>query len=934
MEGRLKAIRAGNRSAVTKLFGRFLDLKENTASEVTEEIEIIRKSLTQKRQTLQELNERILDALSEEDIEEEITNTDEYMYELDCKIKKTETFTEKVSCKTLNASAECFVPTLEIHDSNVNTSAAINSSETACENILNNFPASDLNEQSNQAQLRDAAAQTIAGFTLTNANYETAIDLLKERFGQPQKIINGHMRALMELQAPRNDAISLRNYGDCLESHVRSLECLGQKQEMYGALLIPVIMNKLPAEIRKNIAREYDGDNISLLNLRKAISKEVKILESGQIENSDGFHATAMFLTGASKKQRHVHYGQNQKTKESTPYIETTEIKSRPCIYCCTENHFPGDCKKVTEVSARFDILKRKKLCFNCLGNHRAADCKSRNRCKKCQKKHHTSICDMKQTKDKDEPTRSTSVNIVETSKKAETTVLNVEHRPTNVLLKTAIAPVSHENQTTDANILFDEGSQRSFITEKLANELEITRRRSEAIKLSTFGENGSVQYLDSATINLITDSGELIAINVLIVPSIASPLSSYHSSEVKRLPYLQGLKLAHPVSIDSEFVISFLIGADFYWRIVENQVIRGSGPTAVKSKIGFLLSGPTSQSSYTNSARDHIYNVIAMHTSVEQALERFWELENIGITDTPDKNDSNDKVKMYQDKCIEFRDDKYYAKLPWKDDHSELPSNYGIALKRTQSTINRLSSNPELLKKYSAIIEEQERKGFIEKVPEDTKTSSVVHYIPHHYVKKDSSTTPIRIVYDCSCRESRDKPSLNDCLDSTPPILNDLTSILTRFRLHEFAVTTDIEKAFLHVGLHENDRDATRFLWLKDPNDVNSSLVPYRFKAVLFGATCSPFILDAFLFFPQQFGEGKRKITEKEYQGHGRDNKQNANLRTRNMELEKSNTELCHKHPGTETLIQNLADKVSEQKRIECQKQKPKKESVNGPLN
>ncbi|XP_061184416.1 uncharacterized protein LOC133192421 [Saccostrea echinata] len=759
MEERLKAIRAGNRSAVTKLFGRFLDLKENSASEeITDEINIIRKSLALKRQTLQEVNGRILDILSEEDIETEIANTDEYMYELYHKIRQTEKFTEKVPCKTLNANAECFIPTTDIQANNVNTSATINSSETACENILNNVPASDLNAQT---------AQTIAGFALTNANYETAIDLLKERFGQPQKIINAHMRALIELPAPRNDAISLRNFGDFLESHLK---------------------------LEKNIAREYDGDNISLQNLRKAISKEVKILESGQIENSDGFHATAMFLTGASKIQRNVHYSRNQKTRELTPHVETTEMKSRPCIYCCTENHFPGDCKKVTDVSARFDILKRKKLCFNCLGNHRASDCKSRNRCKKCQKKHHTSICDMKLTRDRDEPTKSTSVNIVETSKKSETTVLNVEHRPTNVLLKTAIAPVSHENQTTDANILFDEGSQRSFITEKLANELEITQRKSEAIKLATFGKNGSVQYLDSATIDLITDSGELIAINVLIVPSIASPLTSYHSSEVKRLPYLQGLKLAHPVSADSEFVISFLIGADHYWRIVENQVIRGPGPTAVKSKTGFLLSGPTSQSSCINNVSDHIYNVIAMHTSIEQALERFWELENIGITDTPDKNESSDKVKMYQYKCIEFRDDKYYAKLPWKHDHSELPSNYGIALKRTQN----------------------------------------------------SSTTPIRIVYDCSCRESRDKPSLNDCLDSTPPILNDLTSILTRFRLHEFAVTTDIEKAFLHVGLHENDRDATRFLWLKDPNDLNSSLVPYRFRAVLFGATCSPFILNA----------------------------------------------------------------------------------------
>ena len=90
--------------------------------------------------------------------------------------------------------------------------------------------------------------------------------------------------------------------------------------------------------------------------------------------------------------------------------------------------------------------------------------------------------------------------------------------------------------------------------------------------------------------------------------------------------------------------------------------------------------------------------------------------------------------------------------------------------------------------------------------------------------------------------------PSLNDCLESTPPQLNDLTSILTRFRLHRFAVCTDIEKAFLHVQLDERDRDVTRFLWLSDMNDPDSKLTTYRFKSVLFGATCSPFILHATL--------------------------------------------------------------------------------------
>ncbi|VDH93045.1 Hypothetical predicted protein [Mytilus galloprovincialis] len=145
-------------------------------------------------------------------------------------------------------------------------------------------------------------------------------------------------------------------------------------------------------------------------------------------------------------------------------------------------------------------------------------------------------------------------------------------------------------------------------------------------------------------------------------------------------------------------------------------------------------------------------------------------------------------------------------------------------------------------------IIKDQKRRGFIERRTENGNQSNRIHYIPHHAVKKDSSTTPIRIVYDCSCHESPHKASLNDCLMSVPPMLNDLTGILARFRLHKHAVTTDIEKAFLNVELDKEDRDVTRFFWLSDPSDPDSPLITYRFRVVLFGTTCSPYILNATL--------------------------------------------------------------------------------------
>ncbi|XP_064089191.1 uncharacterized protein LOC135203390 [Macrobrachium nipponense] len=140
-------------------------------------------------------------------------------------------------------------------------------------------------------------------------------------------------------------------------------------------------------------------------------------------------------------------------------------------------------------------------------------------------------------------------------------------------------------------------------------------------------------------------------------------------------------------------------------------------------------------------------------------------------------------------------------------------------------------------------IIKEQLSLGFIETVPEEDQNRTNVHYLPHLPVIKDSTTTPIRIVFDASARMDKQAPSLNDCLYSGPSLTSHLTDLLLKFRLDPFAVSADISKAFLRVGLQPRDRDYTRFIWLKDLNN-EKDLQAYRFRSVLFGATCSPFLL------------------------------------------------------------------------------------------
>jgi hypothetical protein len=65
---------------------------------------------------------------------------------------------------------------------------------------------------------------------------------------------------------------------------------------------------------------------------------------------------------------------------------------------------------------------------------------------------------------------------------------------------------------------------------------------------------------------------------------------------------------------------------------------------------------------------------------------------------------------------------------------------------------------------------------------------------------------------------------------------------ILIRARMSPHLVLADIQKAFLQVGLNEEDRDAFRFLF----NINNHEQQHFTFARIPFGAEASPFILGA----------------------------------------------------------------------------------------
>ena len=139
-------------------------------------------------------------------------------------------------------------------------------------------------------------------------------------------------------------------------------------------------------------------------------------------------------------------------------------------------------------------------------------------------------------------------------------------------------------------------------------------------------------------------------------------------------VPYLKSLPLAHPVTGHENFDISILIGADYCWQFIEDHTVRGNGPTAVKSKLGYLLSGPLQlpQPMTTSSLHVAIFHSTSHPTHDHPG---FWQSES-----STDEHMQNSFLQQYMNTHITVRPDGVYSLcFPWKENHPPLPSNFSM---------------------------------------------------------------------------------------------------------------------------------------------------------------------------------------------------------------------------------------------------------------
>ena len=96
--------------------------------------------------------------------------------------------------------------------------------------------------------LEEPARGVITGFALTDADYDSAVDLITKRFARPSVIRHAHINEMANLSPVFNEKSvgRLRHFHDQIEAHYRGLEALGGDRQSYSSIVVPLLMAKLP----------------------------------------------------------------------------------------------------------------------------------------------------------------------------------------------------------------------------------------------------------------------------------------------------------------------------------------------------------------------------------------------------------------------------------------------------------------------------------------------------------------------------------------------------------------------------------------------------------------------------------------------------------------------------------------------------------------
>ena len=407
--------------------------------------------------------------------------------------------------------------------------------------------------------------------------------------------------------------------------------------------------------------------------------------------------------------------------------------------------------------------------------------------------------------------------------------------------LQVARVRVSSSSSEREINVLLDDGSTDSYVSERVVSELKALRCEVPRRLVTTLGGRISFQLCQKTLLGVKAMDGsysttcQFRVMPNTIVAGLPVPGPGLRESAAKR-----GLRLVTPNSEDGRVDIDMLVGVDLivehFMVMPPEAVVLRPGVAACHTRIGWVLMGKEADGSFAGS-----FHAL---TQDEEGCESCKDLRKLyddpiaGGGEVRDRVSEEWSTRYESSLAYDAVDRRFTARLPWLSPDMRPRCNYHAAKAQCESLRRRLLDTGKY-EEYDRVIRTLVQEGSAEEAPPGPPRG---YYTPHHPVYKDSSTTQIRPVFNASSRV-RGLRSLNECIFKGTWQQTQLLDLLVRWRLHKFVVFADLKKAFLQIRVHPEDRQFLRFLWYE-----GDRLRTYQMTSVLFGATASPYMLYAAL--------------------------------------------------------------------------------------
>ncbi|XP_072401584.1 uncharacterized protein [Diabrotica undecimpunctata] len=552
-------------------------------------------------------------------------------------------------------------------------------------------------------------------------------------------------------------------------------------------------------------------------------------------------------------------------------------------------------------IEERFNFVKGKKLCWNCLGNkHFSQDCNSSRSCSICKKRHHSLLHSTSENVSSSRNTNrqyfsidrnaqapkhsqgsssrvaytstppsynahaqneaSTSsfkppLEVQNTTDSHTATSLSALSVKTDVLLATALVTVySKDGKPMHARALLDNGSQHSFISRDLVEKLNLTPYFKQ-LQISTISENTSMSSqminIEFFPYNVKDRSFKKTSFAVLDSITCRLPKATLDRSKINVPP---NLTLADP-SYSVPGKIDLLLAGDIYSELLTDGFIRlGKNlPILQNTHLGYVIFGTipphvfhrSSNLAISQSNVSLFVQSESEENNLDKLIQQFFEIEEVPHVSklTPDEELAE---QIFNKTTRILPSGRFQVNLPLvcENAHKKLGESFKVALKRFINLENRLLKNENTYAQYKSFISEYLFLEHARIVPLSLTNENLEnkYFLPHHcVVKEESLTTKLRVVFDGSMKSSSSY-SLNDILLKGPTLQPELFDILLRFRLYSFVFTTDIQKMYRQVKINPDQTFLLNILWRDSPEKdiecLELQTVTYGTKSASFQST------------------------------------------------------------------------------------------------